>query len=84
MLVNFVQFRHVVKGHQINSFPGSILNVGGLLTGVGVDDAMRSYAQTQDRLDLILEWIRLHVHMLRMWAGDAISRGGQCGYTQLE
>ena len=52
--MNALQFRAIVEGHQIDSSPGCISELGDSLAGVGVDDTIWSNPQVQNCLNLIL------------------------------
>ena len=49
-----MELQFVIKGHQLDTFLGCVLDVGDLLAGVGVDDPLRGHPQPKDSPDLIL------------------------------
>ena len=49
-----MELQLVVKGHEADALLGSVTKVSGLLTGVGVDDALRADTEVQNGLDLVL------------------------------
>ena len=54
VFMNALQFRVIVEGHQIDSSPGCISELGDSLAGVSVDDTIWSNSQIQNCLHLIL------------------------------
>ena len=54
VLLDLVQFRLIVEGHEAHLVASSILDVGGLLARVGIYDAIRGNAEFHHLLDLTL------------------------------
>ena len=54
MVGYLVQFDLVVKGHGGDSFLSCILDMGGLLAGIGIDDQIRRDTKVQNGLDFSL------------------------------
>ena len=52
--LHFVELKFVIKGHQLDTFLGCVLDVGDLLAGVSIDDPLGGHPQPKDGPDLIL------------------------------